>query len=777
MTEDCAMRVWTGWLALGLLCGAVAAERAAENAPRLPAPEAAAGYAGTLDGSVAAVEWNGKWVNLRVAKVDPADAKGQALVGQTVSLTIGWSKGAGGLKPDPVGLAYVKSLTPGQDLSVKVKSDRRGNLRLSVPPNVRAPAPAGPAGAVSAATDGGNVERGGTPLAEATDPLYVRLREELSGLPPGWLVLGVDQAAAAARFGRLSGPGRAELVEPKIENGDPPFSCAWRVHTEKQTPKPWDVQMRATNPVGVKKGDLLYVTYWARAYESPNEAGDATAYLVIKSDAAGAKGELASASKPFVESEWQRYGVHFKAERDFAPETIRFEWFFGLQPQQIEMAGYTVVNFGPGADPAKLPTPVPKLDYEGRAPDAPWRKDALERIERIRKADLKVEVVDTEGRPVAGAEVRVAQTRQAFVFGTTVDGQVWAGREDAKIPAKKQDAYRKLIASGMFNRVSLGNDLKWPAWDGVWRGFRRERTLAAIDDLNARGIPVKGHVLTWGFWHADPEAKGLKDDPKALQAHILDHIRGIVAATKGRLVVWDVVNEHATYNEFTTICGDAAAVEWFRAARETDPKPRLFWNEATRPGAKASRLRDEHTLRWCRYLKEQGAPIDGIGLECHYSMNGLTGPESIAAQLRKYAEIGLDIEATEFDIDVQNPKDAAQQALQADFLRDFLIVFFAEPRVTGVTYWTPTVAKWKPNAALSDADLRLRPHGEVWRELVTHTWRTDARAVADAEGRAVVRGFLGDYHVTAAAGSLTGEARVTLGADGSSVRVALAAAR
>jgi len=44
--------------------------------------------------------------------------------------------------------------------------------------------------------------------------------------------------------------------------------------------------------------------------------------------------------------------------------------------------------------------------YEGRNADAPWRKEARARIEKIRKAPLKVQVVDAQGKTGRTVTVR-----------------------------------------------------------------------------------------------------------------------------------------------------------------------------------------------------------------------------------------------------------------------------------------------------------------------------------------------------------------------------------
>jgi hypothetical protein len=62
--------------------------------------------------------------------------------------------------------------------------------------------------------------------------------------------------------------------------------------------------------------------------------------------------------------------------------------------------------------------------YPGQEPDAPWCKAAAERIDKYRKSDLTVRVVDRDGKPVRGAKVHVQMQRHAFGFGTFLEYDV-----------------------------------------------------------------------------------------------------------------------------------------------------------------------------------------------------------------------------------------------------------------------------------------------------------------------------------------------------------------
>jgi hypothetical protein len=64
-------------------------------------------------------------------------------------------------------------------------------------------------------------------------------------------------------------------------------------------------------------------------------------------------------------------------------------------------------------------------------------------------------------------------------------------------------------------------------------------------------------------------------------------------------------------------------------------------------------------------------------------------------------------------------------------------------------------------------DWSRKPAADVWERLVTKEWWTDVTVRTDARGVAKVRGFLGDYAVSAAGTEL----RLPLGKEGAKARI------
>lgn len=379
-----------------------------------------------------------------------------------------------------------------------------------------------------------------------------------------------------------------------------------------------------------------------------------------------------------------------------------------------------------------------------------WREAAEQRIERIRKAELVVRVTRPDGTPAAGVPVQVRMSRHAFGWGTAVAGRFLLSE------GGDAEKYRRAILEN-FNMAVLENDLKWPQWERD-----RETALSALRWLHSNGITrVRGHNLVWPSWRWLPkEMKGLAGDAPALRKRVLDHIRDEVSATRGLLEDWDVVNEPYTNHDLIDILGREEMVEWYKAAKESDPKPSLYLNDFNILSAGG---RDEahrrHFYETLRFLLDRGAPLGGIGIQGHF--REITPPEKMLEILDLFGELNLPIRITEFDFDTKD------EELQAQFTRDFLTVCFSHPRVDAFLMWGFWEGRhWRPAGAMLRKDWSEKLNYRVWRELVYGRWRTEAGGVTGAAGEFRVRGFRGEYEITAAGktvrGSCPGVVRVVV---------------
>ena len=154
--------------------------------------------------------------------------------------------------------------------------------------------------------------------------------------------------------------------------------------------------------------------------------------------------------------EWKRIYLHGQAQQDFAAGKYDLALQLGTQAQTLEFGGIAMLNLGPNVDVSKLPfTPI---TYPGQEPDAPWRKAAAERIEKHRKGDLTVRVVDKDGKPVAGAKVHVQMQRHAYGFGTFLEYQVMigSGPDSRQAPRVDAETVQPLHHADLLGGLGLG---------------------------------------------------------------------------------------------------------------------------------------------------------------------------------------------------------------------------------------------------------------------------------------------------------------------------------
>jgi GH35 family endo-1,4-beta-xylanase len=583
---------------------------------------------------------------------------------------------------------------------------------------------------------------------------------------------GVDMKEGNAKYGEVPGVqvlGAGGVRELKVDNDakkvaisyvpveGQPFKEALRAEIKQASGNPWDVQVHAMTTKPVERGDVLLATFYFRTEWAPQESGEGQTEFVF---------ELAkdpwtkSVSFPVRASrEWKKIHVPFAAAESYAPGEAHMIFRLGYTPEIIDIAGVTVENFGKKLAVTDLP--VTRIGYAGSEPDAPWRKAAAERIEKLRKAELTVVVTDKAGKPVPGASVEIQQKKHAFGFGTCVPAEIILGGGN--------DKFKNLIPE-LFNVATLENDLKWQPLAGDWgAGFTVEKAKRAVAWLRERGLDVRGHVLVWPGWKNLPKyLKGYERQPDKLRAEVIKHIRELAPAMKGSLVHWDVLNEPFDNKDLMEILGQDVMVDWFKEARAADPGALLFINDyAILSGGGGTTPHRDHYDATIQLLLDKGAPVDAIGLQGHFGTS-LTSPDDMLKILDRYGRFGKPIWITEYDVVMDDLETAGS------FTRDFYTTLFSHPSVQGIVMWGFWDAShWKNNAALYKGDWTLKPGGQAYRDLVLRDWKTNLTLPTDAQGRLVTRGFLGDYEIKASSGGHAETVKQALGSRGASITIKL----
>ncbi|HET7219097.1 MAG TPA: endo-1,4-beta-xylanase [Vicinamibacterales bacterium] len=280
--------------------------------------------------------------------------------------------------------------------------------------------------------------------------------------------------------------------------------------------------------------------------------------------------------------------------------------------------------------------------------------------------------------PTPSDTLRAAADAQGRFVGTAVQSSLLANGQYSATAGRE------------FNYLTAEYEMKW----NVIEPANGVTSFAAGDAIvgyaASQGMRVKGHTLVWHG--ATPSwVNGLSTAD--FRAAFERHIRGVAGYYRGRVHAWDVVNEAVADDGsglrdtvFRQKLGDSYIADAFRLARDADPGARLFYNDYGGEGlsAKANRIYD-----LVRDLVVAGVPIDGIGLQMHVSAMNRPPDASIAANMRRLADLGLTVHISEMDVRVSGVPGTQQSRLdvQRAAYHDVVRVCVMEPRCEAVTFW------------------------------------------------------------------------------------------
>lgn len=212
---------------------------------------------------------------------------------------------------------------------------------------------------------------------------------------------------------------------------------------------------------------------------------------------------------------------------------------------------------------------------------------------------------------------------------------------------------------------------------------------AMIKFAQENGIEVKWHTL---FWHQQnsPFLGKLKTKDDALE--MMDkHIKTIMERYKGKISEYDVVNE--MFNEdgsmreslWYNLIGQDYIEHALRVAHEADPNAKLYLNEYS--NEEQGHPKADAMFNFVKDLKARGVPLDGIGMQLHLSTEYDYNFEKIRSNVKRYAEIGVDVCFSEVDVRMPLPSTEASLAKQMNIYTNLLKIALEEPNVKSFITW------------------------------------------------------------------------------------------
>lgn len=361
-----------------------------------------------------------------------------------------------------------------------------------------------------------------------------------------------------------------------------------------------------------------------------------------------------------------------------------------------------------------------------------WYKQNQQAINQHRKGDFKVKVVDASGAQI-NAEVSYKLVKHAFPWGTAINLGL----------GSTEDWYRA-TARAYFNAGVMENSFKWSSMEsnqGAVDYGTVNNTLSWADKI---GWEMRGHTLLWGSKDYDdfhPLMKWVKDlsIPKQIEA-CKNRVEREMTYYKGIIKEYDVMNEaipgHADYLQRTV--GDSINWNSFKWARAADPDAKLYINDYNVVSYNDTYKYNNLITK----LLQNDAPIDGIGVQCHFGSN--LHPSSINSKLNSLSKHNLPIKVTEFDMQVGSSN--MSEAKQADYYAQAMRACFAHPNVNGFMFWGFWDSRhWREKAGLFNEDLTPKIAADSVYTLIHDKWSSKGDFTSAQNATNSINVYYGTY--------------------------------
>ena len=514
------------------------------------------------------------------------------------------------------------------------------------------------------------------------------------------------------------------------------YKCAVEVRTDKQ----------------FNQGDVgMLVLYTRLISGGSNDSGEGHVEVTLQETATTGY-KAAIQSHIYFGTDWKVTYIPFSVSPSVANKPLRMHIRPAHEIQEFQVGGYCLMNFGSKYKIEDMPD---SSYYKGMEEDAQWRKDALAKIEQIRKGDITVTVKDKDGNVIPDADVKLDMYESEFEWGTAISTRLLREGEDG-------ENYRKNLVK-YFNGAVVETEHKWNYYENdpvsansmvdwsIRNGIKNFRVHALLwdrkYDSTTKNSAVPPDVGKW------IESK----DYDKIKARFEKHIYEQAGDFAGRVTEFDVINEMTRgdawfWDEQKDII--SKAFEW---ARKAAPNEKLFFNECGLSGTDSKAYKKfTEILDWA---VANNVDFDGIGIQGH--QGNPKDPLIFLDMLNKFAEKYPDkeLKVTEFDILLSGSK--LNDDLQANFCRDILIAMYSCENLSGIYNW----GMWDNNNAgrlILSKDWKVRKAGKEYEDLVYNKWWTRDSGKTNADGVYSTRGYFGDYDITVTANGQTKTADVRL---------------
>jgi len=277
------------------------------------------------------------------------------------------------------------------------------------------------------------------------------------------------------------------------------------------------------------------------------------------------------------------------------------------------------------------------------------------------------------------AQQGLKSQRPDFLIGFAAANDFWTLQDAQKFSE---------VAAREFNLITPENQMKWAIIHPESDVYQFAAADAHLAFARKNQMKVHGHVL---IWHSQIPAWMLEKNwaRNELIDAMYSHIDRVMGHFKNGVYMWDVVNE--AFNEDGSMrpsfwqknLGDSHLPLAFTRARLADPHAKLLYNDYN---IETLNRKSDAVYKMVQAFRKNGVPIDAIGMQMHITSGGID-MTSFQQNMKRLANLGLDIYITEMDVRI--PKNAQEAGLldQAQVYAQVLKACLAQPACKGLQTW------------------------------------------------------------------------------------------
>jgi len=402
---------------------------------------------------------------------------------------------------------------------------------------------------------------------------------------------------------------------------------------------------------------------------------------------------------------------------------------------------------------------------------------ALQDIEKYRKGNATLRLVDENGRPMEGVDVAVSQITHDFFFGAALDG------------------FLDLRAYELLREAGINYGLLGFYW------YNTECPLGQYIHLNQYPLTDVELLKNMGFRMGTQALILLEPGPMAwdtglvnlsfeqLRTKIYEHVYKLVSTYSDYIDYWTIVGDpHVEINSlgFTREQVVDLVKTGVGAVRSGDPTSQILVIIGDPCGYNTAYYYDGNDDKYTvdpytffSRLGEYGIDHDGIAVYVEYgslyefpSGFSISGAEQIPLPFRDLASVSRILDwyhtlSEPIHVQVHVPgnfksnlgywhRRSWDEELQAEWIEKFYTIAFSKPLMREITYWSARDSDYmKANRGLLDVHYIPRESFYALRRLITENWTTRLHTKTDANGQLEFRGFAGDYNITVSAKDFT----------------------